>query len=87
METESVAIRDLRKQEQAEESAKMRELRKEYIERRVNNPELDSDYYILVCFRTAKEKEGWLRDNSLAADTRMVTADRLTGLQLQVEQA
>ena len=73
-------------EEQAIESAKMRQARQKYYAERAGRPQEDTDYMVLVCFKSASEKEKWLLENSLAADTYMVSADRfvaMSGLKIE----
>ncbi len=61
-------------EEMAQRRKEMREKRNREEAKRDERPENDSDYYVLVCFNSANEKEAFLRKSGFPLDAKFVTA-------------
>ena len=92
IEAEVGAIHDAAKsqkewEEQAIESAKMRQARQKYYAERAGRPQEDTDYMVLdVASKSASEKEKWLQEELSSQPTCMVSADRfvaMSGLKIE----
>ena len=47
------------------------------LERALDSPDADAGYYLVVCFRTAKDKEQFLRVNGMDLSATHITADEM----------
>lgn len=55
----------------------IKDRKKKYRELSASDPSDDSDYYVMVCFNSATEKNEWLKANQFPLDIRMVAATEI----------